>query len=147
MGAISSCCKKSDYASLDGAVEGSEFSSAVKDEPHVADNYNQELSPFVGTLVELKFTSKSGYEDKFVWLNSTSRTIHMSQHTTKEKRHKEASLADVSCHSSIFNALLYLFHYVITHLTQELLFYLPRHFYSFALLDCIGNECGGWTSG
>ena len=97
MGAISSCCKKSDYASLDGAVEGSEFSSAVKDEPHVADNYNQELSPFVGTLVELKFTSKSGYEDKFVWLNSTSRTIHMSQHTTKEKRHKEASLADVSC--------------------------------------------------
>jgi hypothetical protein len=33
---------------------------------------------------------------RFVWLNSTSRTIHMSIHMTKERRHKEASLADVT---------------------------------------------------
>jgi enolase len=31
-----------------------------------------------------------------VWLNSSTRTIHMSQHMTKERRHKEASLADVT---------------------------------------------------
>ena len=97
MGAISSCCKK------DGAeerpllaVEGSEFSGVENDEPHVADMYNQNLSPFTGLQIELKFTSKSSYENKFVWLNSTSKTIHMSTHETKEKRHKEASLTDVS---------------------------------------------------
>lgn len=95
MGAISSCCKK-DYAALPDGAEGSEFSGVAKDEAHVPDSYNQSLSSFTGLNVELKFTSKSGYEDKFVWLNSTSKTIHMSTHSTKEKRHKEASLADVS---------------------------------------------------
>ena len=102
MGAISSCCQKSDYASLDGGAEGSEFSGVDKDEAHTADKYNQELSTFIGSQLELKFTSKSGYEDKFVWLNSTSKTIHMSVHTTKEKRHKEASLGDVSCSCSLY---------------------------------------------
>ena len=97
MGAISSCCKK-DYAALPDGAEGSEFSGVAKDEAHVPDSYNQTLSPFTGLTVELKFTSKSGYEEKFVWLNSTSKTIHMSTHSTKEKRHKEASLADVSVH-------------------------------------------------
>ena len=97
MGVVSSCCQK------DGAedrpllgVEGSEFSGVENDEPHVADMYNQNLSPFTGLQIDLKFTSKSSYENKFVWLNSTSKTIHMSVHQTKEKRHKEASLTDVS---------------------------------------------------
>jgi hypothetical protein len=97
MGVVSSCCQK------DGAedrpllgVEGSEFSGVENDEPHVSDTYNQNLSPFTGLQIDLKFTSKSSYENKFVWLNSTSKTIHMSVHQTKEKRHKEASLTDVS---------------------------------------------------
>ena len=98
MGAITSCCQKDgaeDRALLAGE-EGMEFGAVDTDEPHTADMYNQNLSPFTGLSIELKFTSKSSYEDKFVWLNSTSKTIHMSTHQTKEKRHKEASLTAVS---------------------------------------------------
>ena len=116
----SSCCEKSDYteivdanteltASHTSAVargaaagaaaekEGMEFSSVQKDEEHVgAEKFDQSLSPFKGLFIDLKFTSKSSYEPKFVWLNSYSNTIHMSQVASKERRHKEASLADVS---------------------------------------------------
>ena len=98
MGAISSCCQKDgaeDRPLLNG-IEGEEFAGVDSDEAHTADMYNQNLSPFTGLQLELKFTSKSSYENKFVWLNSTSKTIHMSTHQTKEKRHKEASLTDVS---------------------------------------------------
>ena len=31
-----------------------------------------------------------------MWLNLQTRTMHMSQHMTKERRHKEASLNDVT---------------------------------------------------
>ena len=31
-----------------------------------------------------------------MWVNLDTLTIHMSQHNTKERRHKEASLADVT---------------------------------------------------
>ena len=44
----------------------------------------------------IKFTSKTTYEPRFVWVNLDTLTIHMSQHNTKERRHKEASLADVT---------------------------------------------------
>lgn len=30
-----------------------------------------------------------------MWLNAHTKTIHMSQHMSKERRHKEASLTDV----------------------------------------------------
>lgn len=36
------------------------------------------------------------YICRFVWLNAVSNTIHMSQHMSKDRRHKEASLADVT---------------------------------------------------
>lgn len=58
--------------------------------------YDQNLAPFTGCEVLQKFNNNTGYNKRFVWLNSTSRTIHMSQHMTKERRHKEASLSDVT---------------------------------------------------
>ena len=112
MGAVSSCCEK-DYAEISDTPvdgEGSEFAAVAKDEAHLADEYNQNLSPFTGLMVELKFTSKSGYEEKFVWLNSTSKTIHMSTHSTKEKRHKEASLADV-CTTPLLCSIARFYHH------------------------------------
>lgn len=33
---------------------------------------------------------------RFIWINLHSRTIHMSQYMTKDRRHKEASLTDVT---------------------------------------------------
>jgi hypothetical protein len=58
--------------------------------------YDQNLAPFTGCEVLQKFNNNTAYNKRFVWLNSTSRTIHMSQHMTKERRHKEASLSDVT---------------------------------------------------
>ena len=111
MGIVSSCCEK-DYTEIkDGeasgtemagtparkAEEGSEFTSVQKDEAHFgAEEHDQNQTTFAGIEMDLKFTSKSTYEKKFVWLNSYSHTIHMSMTPVKEKRHKEASLADVT---------------------------------------------------
>mmetsp|Transcript_17896 Transcript_17896/g.29928 ORF Transcript_17896/g.29928 Transcript_17896/m.29928 type:complete len:206 (+) Transcript_17896:87-704(+) len=58
--------------------------------------YDQNLAPFTGCEVLQKFNNNTAYNKRFVWLNSQSRTIHMSQHMTKERRHKEASLSDVT---------------------------------------------------
>jgi len=127
----SSCCEKSDYTEIVDASaeltpghggkaasagtaeaepekEGMEFSSVQKDEKHLgAEKFDQSLSPFMGIFIDLKFTSKSSYEPKFVWLNTYSNTIHMSQQASKERRHKEASLADVSTQTSFLFARLH----------------------------------------
>ena len=124
---FSNCCEKSDYAEIKDTEivpkasqrpvveaeldvsEGSEFASVQKDESHVGPEiYDQSLSVFKGIMLDLKFTSKSSYEQKFVWLNSYSNTIHMSQTTSKEKRHKEASLADVRSSSTFLILICFL---------------------------------------
>lgn len=46
--------------------------------------------------MEQKFTNKSSYDTRFIWVSLDARTIHMSQYMTKDRRHKEASLADVT---------------------------------------------------
>ena len=92
MGAISSCCKEEE--------EGSELITAVRDDVLAKDDkHDQERLPHKGCRIQTKFTSKATYESRFVWLNSTTKTIHMSTHDVKDKRHKEASLADVSASS------------------------------------------------
>jgi hypothetical protein len=58
--------------------------------------FGLKASIFEGSMVEQKFTSKQVFELKFVWVNLDARTIHMSTHDTKESRHKEASLTDVT---------------------------------------------------
>lgn len=107
MGAISSCCKEEEEIKTQGAeaAEGSEFSAVAIDEKHInKGKFDQNLAPFAGDVVLLKFTSKSSYSEKFVWLNDSSKMIHMSeQHKNTEnfeeikmKRHKEANLSDVT---------------------------------------------------
>lgn len=76
-----------------------DIASVHKPSPQAAANtiyYDQNLAPFTGCEVLQKFNNNTAYNKRFVWLNSTSRTIHMSQHMTKERRHKEASLSDVT---------------------------------------------------
>ncbi len=106
MGNFCSCCEKdytelpdssTELAQINEEKEGAEFISVQTDEVHIGkEEYDQNLAPFKGLSIDLKFTSKSSYEQKFVWLNSYSYTIHMSQVASKERRHKEASLADVT---------------------------------------------------
>jgi len=75
MGAISSCCVNDAISSLDRSKLG-----------QVLD----------GIWVQQKFTSKSTYSKMFIWINLETFTIHMSEHGSKERKHKEASLGDVT---------------------------------------------------
>lgn len=75
MGIISSCCTRDPIASIDRTKLG-----AVLD----------------GLFVQQKFTSKSQYSRMFIWINLDTFTIHMSEHGSKERKHKEASLKDVT---------------------------------------------------
>ena len=98
----SDCCAKdgaaSGYAAMSTGGEGSTFSSSTGGE--FISSIQKEVDPsssiFNGTFVDQKFTSKTTYEPRFIWVNLDTLTIHMSQHNTKERRHKEASLADVT---------------------------------------------------
>ena len=99
MGNICSpCCKeeKESVRTLDDETSfhndpGTEFTASILQE------FDMTSSVFEGASVYQKFTSKQTYEPRFVWVNLETRTIHMSlYHNSKERRHKEASLADVT---------------------------------------------------
>eukprot|EP01041_Mallomonas_annulata_P014890 gene14890-31610_t len=51
---------------------------------------------FQGCEVLQKFSNSSTYQRRFIWIESSSKTIHMSEHMNKNRRHKEASLANVT---------------------------------------------------
>lgn len=59
------------------------------------EDFDYSSKVFRGTQVYLKFTSKSEYEKKYLWISLQTNTLHMSQYMTKERRHKEANLIDV----------------------------------------------------
>lgn len=93
-----SCCeeeKKNARAADDETSfqneQGSDLTASILSE------FDMTCSVFEGASVYQKFTSKHTYEPRFVWVNLETRTIHMSlYHNSKERRHKEASLADVT---------------------------------------------------
>ena len=72
-----SCCQKED-----GSDEGSDQATAFD-------------VVFESTKCLQKFTSKSEYEEKFVWVDFATRSLHLSEHQDKNRKHKEASIADV----------------------------------------------------
>jgi len=51
---------------------------------------------FSGAEVLQKFHNSVQYTSRFVWLNAVTGTIHMSQHMSKDRRHREANLAEVT---------------------------------------------------
>jgi hypothetical protein len=51
---------------------------------------------YSGTVVLQKFSKEEKYDRKFIWINPKNVTIHMSQHSAKDKSHKEAGLRDVT---------------------------------------------------
>jgi hypothetical protein len=68
-----------------------------KEIPDYDDAYgsSSKSSVYNGMIVDQKFTSNFTFEQKFLWINPDNKTLHMSIYETKERRHKEASLADV----------------------------------------------------
>lgn len=68
---------------------------SAREEQEDIQEFNLESPVFKGTNVEQKFSNKSTYEQRFVWINLETRTLNLSEYKVKEKRHKEASLGDV----------------------------------------------------
>lgn len=50
---------------------------------------------FKGTSALQKFSNKSTYDQKFMWINIQTRTLNLSEYNSKDKRHKEASIGDI----------------------------------------------------
>ena len=94
MGLCNSCCCNEDlvndgeYVDLGNAQPSSE-QSLVK-------TIDVNSPVFQGVNVFLKFTDKDTFEPRFIWVDFTSHTIHLSTFSHKERRHKEANLADVT---------------------------------------------------
>lgn len=64
-------------------------------EQSVAREFDPNSLVFKGTVVDQKFTNKSSFEPKFAWINLTTRSINLSEHISRDRRHKEASIADI----------------------------------------------------
>lgn len=94
----SSCCQEDTKYARTGDDEtsfhndpGTEFNTNLLQE------FDTNSSVFDGASVYQKFTSRQTYEPRFVWVHLETRTIHMSlYHNAKQRRHREASLADVT---------------------------------------------------
>jgi hypothetical protein len=101
MGCTLPCCDE--YTELkDPSVEIEQ----EQEEPHSLVNVNTPIktemldldlsSPvFKGTTAMQKFSNKSTYDQKYVWINIQNRTLNLSEYSSKEKRHKEASIGDI----------------------------------------------------
>lgn len=97
MGLCSSCCQpeKSKYIAV--GEDGDNF----HDDPGLTfkkewKEFDMKSSVFEGAQIPRKLSRHSEYESRFIWINLEARTIHVSQHSNKDRRHKEASLADVT---------------------------------------------------
>lgn len=87
----SSCFGKRKYDTIPDNNIDSEYNEESK-----LNGIDLNCSIFNGIELGQKFTSKYVYEKKFVWVHLKNKTIHMSQYMTKDRRHKEASLTDVT---------------------------------------------------
>jgi len=68
----------------------------IPDKKDCEKDFDLEAPIFKGSIVQQKFFNKSTYDPKYVWVNVSARSLCLSEHTTKERRHKEANLADVT---------------------------------------------------
>lgn len=93
MGLCNSCCSDGElvndgeYVDLSAAPPSSE-EALVK-------TIDANSPVFQGVNLLQKFTHNETFEHRFVWVDFTSHTIHLSTFKNKDRRHKEANLADV----------------------------------------------------
>jgi len=50
---------------------------------------------FKGTSAQQKFSNKTSFDPRFLWVNLYNSTLNLSEYTSKEKRHKEVSIKDI----------------------------------------------------
>jgi len=79
-----------------GGVNDSNIFRQIPDRRDSERDFDVDASVFKGSVVQQKFFNKSTYDPKYVWINLTARSLCLSEHTTKERRHKEANLSDIT---------------------------------------------------
>ena len=94
MGLCNSCCSDGEL------VNDGEFVNLSSTQPSLEESLVKTIevnSPvFQGVNLLQKFTNSDKFEPRFVWVDFTSHTIHLSTFkNNKDRRHKEANLADV----------------------------------------------------
>eukprot|EP01036_Dinobryon_divergens_P028017 gene28017-36898_t len=77
------------------ASENTVFHAVPDHKDDVLHTFDLNSSVFIPSLLEQKFSNKSSYEIKYAWINISARTLNLSDHPSKERRHKEAGLTDV----------------------------------------------------
>lgn len=80
-------------------VNGSSLSNAFHSMPDQDTNqseFDMTLPVFRGMVLQQKFHNKSTYDTRFAWINLQSRALCLSEYNSTSRRHKEASLADVT---------------------------------------------------
>ncbi len=109
MGICESCLKnegKSGYKPIK-EMEESRINSTITEEVStqnflenkdtvISNTINLDSFVFKGIEVQQKFTEKPNYENRFLWINRNCQLIHMSRYITKERKHKEANLTDIT---------------------------------------------------
>eukprot|EP01038_Epipyxis_sp_PR26KG_P009805 gene9805-13194_t len=107
MGCCFPCFKSHTYTPIDGT--GTQMSNfinengesafrtapSLQEEASALQEFDLDSPVFKGTRLEQKFANKAAYDVRFGWINLSQRTINISEHMTKDRRHKEASLTDV----------------------------------------------------
>ena len=92
----SSCCKDESKYARTGDDETSFHDPGTEFNATILQEFDMTSPVFEVASLKQKCTIKQNYEPQFVWVNLETRTIHMSDQTSKEQRHKEASLADAT---------------------------------------------------
>jgi hypothetical protein len=80
------------------STQSTELASAFRTFPDAQETekeYDLNSAVFKGMVVQQKFFNKSSYDPKFVWINLATRSLCLSEHNIKERRHKEANIADI----------------------------------------------------
>jgi hypothetical protein len=94
---ISSSSSSSSSSTATSSIENntSVFRS-FPDKNEIEKEYDMNTPVFKGMIVQQKFFNKSSYDPKFVWINLNTRSLCLSEHSVKERRHKEANIADIT---------------------------------------------------
>ena len=96
MGLCESCCCKEEIIRLEVSLTVFNILLFYFNPSLFKQDIDEKLPVFQVTEVHQKFTNKSGFEKKFIWLSLKTKTIHMSTYENKERRHKEANLNDIT---------------------------------------------------
>ena len=93
MGLCNSCCFDGELTNDGDFIDLSSVQPSTEESLLKAIDVNSQV--FQGASILQKFTHNDNLEQRFIWVDFTNHTIHLSTFENKERRHKEANLADV----------------------------------------------------